>query len=277
MSKRLNDNLKSKLSDILVCLLVVVTLFTCVQTAQALPKPVEPTKAMDSVVCASYLADNAVNNVPSLEDVTPRHLVDIEGEFETEIALAFEAAAATAAAEPEYIELVPEIPQFYQNEYPDVWYGPHGTVSSHGCGLVCLAMVTSYLNDDPDVSIPEMAETFGHFNTPKGSYWSMFELTAEDLGLEFIKQSYSWEEVEAALLNGQPVVCLQTKGIFTSGGHFIVLERINEHGLVVVKDPWGPNHEKMPEGFEYGFHVENITQAAGAYFIYGAKVTPAMK
>lgn len=267
MSKRLNDNLKSKLSDILVCLLVIATLFTCVQTAQALPKPVD---AMDGVVCAAYMTDTATNEVPSLEDVTPRHLVDIETEYNTD--LAFE--NATIPTEPEYIELVPEIPQWYQNDYPDTWYGPHGTVKSHGCGLVCLAMVASYLTDDPNIDIVEFADRFGAFNTPKGSYWSMFELTAEDLGLEFIKQTYSWSEVEEALKNGQPVVCLQNEGLFTSGGHFIVLERINEHGLVVVKDPWRPNHEKMPEGFEYGFHVENITADAGAYFIYGAKVLP---
>ena len=81
MSKRLNNNLKSKLSDILVCLLVIATLFTCVQTAQALPKPVD---AMDGVVCAAYMTDTATNEVPSLEDVTPRHLVDIETEYNTD-------------------------------------------------------------------------------------------------------------------------------------------------------------------------------------------------
>lgn len=263
MNKK-NPAIFKKLSDALLILLVLATIIvacTTVSHVNAMPMPQE---AMDALVAPQHAGPNRV-----IEDdltPTPRHLMPVDVIDET--------ATEPVATEPEYVELVTEIPQWFQTDYPDVWYGPYGTVSSHGCGLVCLAMVTSYLNDDPTVDIVDFAERFGAFNTPKGSYWSMFELTAEELGLEYIKQTYDWAEVEEALLNGQPVVCLQHEGIFTSGGHFIVLERFTDDGLIVVKDPNAANHEKMPEGFEYGFHVENIRAGATTYFIYGAKVLP---
>jgi hypothetical protein len=80
--------------------------------------------------------------------------------------------------------------------------------------------------------------------------------------------------IVAAMENGHPVICLQRKGIFTSGGHFIVLTGVTEDGKILVNDPNGYNWEKnaeMQEGFENGFTPDQIKAAAKAYWIYEEK------
>jgi hypothetical protein len=126
----------------------------------------------------------------------------------------------------------------------------------------------------------ELAAKYGHYNTAKGSYWSLFKDTAEDLGIPFVKSDadngewYSWDKVMEALENGQLVVCLQRKGRFTGGGHFILLTGITEDGKIIVNDPNGRNWNKnreMRDGFESGFTSEQIRASATAYWIYGEK------
>lgn len=169
-----------------------------------------------------------------------------------------------------------DVPLYNQLDYPHVQYGsnPNWTVRSHGCGIACLAMVASYLTDS--VYTPaELAEQFGAYNTEKGSYWVLFEDSAEVLGLGFQERTYSWDTVEEALRNGQVVISIQREGLFTSGGHFIVLRGITDEGKVLVNDPNGANWFKnrtMIEGFKNGFEPSLISSTSNAYWIYDRKV-----
>lgn len=166
-----------------------------------------------------------------------------------------------------------EMPLYNQCDYPDVPYGRYGSVSSHGCGITCLAMVTTYLKDieyTPD----EMAEMFGRYNTAKGSYWILFEDSAEVLGLELQERTYKWDKVMEALENNQVVIALQGRGLFTGGGHFIVLAGLTDDGKVIVFDPNGNNYTKnktLIDGFENGFTEKQITANGGPYWIYEEK------
>lgn len=170
------------------------------------------------------------------------------------------------------------IPRMNQRSYEDP-YGDYGTISSHGCGIVCVAMIASYMQDrfyDP----VRMAEIFGDYNTKNGSLWILFQESAEVMGLPFEKSDspngewYDWNKVVAALKNGQPVVCLQSKGIFTGSGHYIVLTGITEDGKIMVNDPNGYNwtkNEAMTKGYNTGFTEAQIRQSAVCYWIYGEK------
>ena len=174
------------------------------------------------------------------------------------------------------------IPKFNQRFYDTTPYGNYGTVASHGCGIVCVSMIATYLTDS--IHAPEiMAYQFGDYNTSGGSYWKLFQESAEELGLPFVKSDspngewYDWNTVKEALENGQPVVCLQKAGLFTRGGHYIVLTGITEDGKILVNDPNGDNWQKnatMIEGFTNGFTEKQIRADAVAYWIYGAKEEP---
>jgi len=174
-----------------------------------------------------------------------------------------------------------KIPLFNQQDYPEIPYGKYGTLASHGCGIVSVSMVATYLTDTiyaPD----ELAVQFADYNTAKGSIWALFKDSAEVLGIPLIKSEYpnaewyDWELVYEALQNGQPVICLQHEGIFTGSGHFIVLTGISEDGLIKVNDPNGFNwfkNEMMTFGFKNGWTEDQIRASAACYWVYGEKTT----
>jgi hypothetical protein len=167
------------------------------------------------------------------------------------------------------------IPLLNQGDYPNSPYGSYGTVASHGCGITCVAMLDSYYKDQ--ITSPAyLARMFGNYNTAEGSYWSLFADSAEVLMLPYEKQTSSWAEVVQALQDGKPVVSIQNEnGIFTSGGHFILLTGITPSGKILVNDPNGANYTKnatMVEGFANGFTQGQIqVGSSGAYWIYGVK------
>ena len=168
---------------------------------------------------------------------------------------------------------ITRVPLFNQGDYPSVPYGSYGTIASHGCGITSVAMVATYMKNE-FYSPVDLAKRFGHYNTPNGSYWTLFKNTAEILGIPFQEQTSSWAKAEKALENGQIVVSLQSGGIFTNGGHFIVLTGITDDGRVMVNDPNGHNWAKnaeMVEGFANGFTPGQITANGGPYWIYGVK------
>ena len=168
---------------------------------------------------------------------------------------------------------IDKVPLFNQGDYPNVPYGNYGSIASHGCGIVSLAMVATYLTDEFHSPV-DLAKRFGHYNTERGSYWSLFEDTSKVLGLGFQEQTYSWSKVKDALANGQVVVALQGRGLFTGGGHYIVLTGLTEDGKIMVNDPNGNNWMKdkvMIEGFMNGFTDQQITENGGPYWIYDKK------
>lgn len=163
-----------------------------------------------------------------------------------------------------------KVPLYNQRDYPDTPYGNYGTVSSHGCGITVIAMVATYLTGTeylPD----QLAEMYGDYNTEAGSYLSLFEDSAEELGLGLQERTKSWKKVQTALENGQVVISQQKKGLFTKGGHFIVLTGLTKSGRITVNDPNGDNYTKNDElikGFAEGFAPEQIKDSGAYYWIY---------
>jgi hypothetical protein len=171
------------------------------------------------------------------------------------------------------------IPLYAQTDY-NIPYGTYGNIASGGCGLVSVWMVATYMNDEI-YDIEDLAIQFGSYHVRNaGSKWSLIKDSAEALNIDMVLSDspngewYDWNMVVEALKNGQPVICLQHKGIFTGGGHFIVLTGITEDGKILVNDPNRNNWEKnaiMVEGFANGFTEQQIRAGACAYWIYAAK------
>ena len=171
------------------------------------------------------------------------------------------------------LDPVKSVPLYNQLDYPHVQYGCCGTVASHGCGVTSLAMVASYLLDE-ELFPDEMAKQFGKYNTDEGSYWILFEDSAVELGLGFQERTDNTNTVMKALENGQVVIALQHAGLFTGGGHFIVLVDLTDDGKIIVNDPNGANYTKnntMVEGFTNGFTPRQVFQDGVQYWIYDKK------
>lgn len=175
-----------------------------------------------------------------------------------------------------YVEKFEEVPHYFQTDYPDTPYGRYGdTVASDGCGITSLAMVLSYLLDE-EILPDELAEKYGKYCTGNGSTWELFPDSAEDFGVTIEKQAFSWSDVVKALKNGRVVIANAKGGsIFTSGGHFIVLDGITEDGKILVKDPYRGNYAKknkqLREGFANGFDQKHLKYACSCWWIYAPK------
>ena len=179
-----------------------------------------------------------------------------------------------------------EVPLYNQLEYTCKFgnviiqsTGEPGTVRNSGCGITSLAMVASYLKDDPTLTPDVLAEKYGKYNTSVGADWALFRETAEELGLGEVKQVHDWNggEVEQALRDGCVVISNQRGGKFTNSGHYVVLTGIsevtNDDGEVEIRvhvnDPNGANWEKgtLKDGFENGFKYTDISYTSAAYWI----------
>ncbi len=177
------------------------------------------------------------------------------------------------------LEQYPEMPLIIQHDYPSTYYGPGRTVASHGCGLACFSMVATYLLDE-DHYPDEMGPRFARYSDVSGTARPLFNEGAATMGIGLVKRTADHNEAMEALRNGHVVVSLQVVGLFTNGGHYIVLSKMQEDGKITVLDPNIYNYgtsAARDEGFANGFTVEQVTACSIAYWIYEKKdiTTPA--
>lgn len=188
----------------------------------------------------------------------------------------WERESAEETTEPVIEEKYPQVPLYYQTDYPKVRYGRFGTVATSGCGITCVAMVASYLLDR-EILPDEMAEKYGRFSIQGGSDWTLFPTSAADLGLILEETTANWETAVKALENGQVIITQAGKqSLFTDVGHFIVLTGITEDGKILVNDPYKGNYSewadpRLQEGFANGFEQKQISQFCTPYWIYAPK------
>ena len=170
-------------------------------------------------------------------------------------------------------EKYPEVPLLIQQNYPYTYYGPGRTVSSHGCGLTCYAMLATYLLDE-EQSPENLGPRFASYSAPEGTARSLFSDAPAEMGIGLASMTLSDEEALAALKEGHLVVSLQKPGLFTQGGHYILLTKYQEDGKITVLDPNKHNYVRntiREDGFANGFEEKYITAGARIYWIYEKK------
>lgn len=243
-----------------------IVLLTLIGTVTGCTRPtVEVSEAM---ISETETETESETEAPSSEPVTEPSTEPATEEPQTE----------SIPEETIHEELVPDIPLYNQLEYncpfgyTRLWNGDMPTVKNSGCGITSLAMVASYLLDDPSVTPDILAEQFWNYNTECGASWTLFTDSDDILGIGEVIQVMNWEDgVEEALRSGHPVISNQGPGIFTNSGHYIVLTGMTEDGRVLVNDPNGANYLRLADSFENGFKKEHITWHSRAYWIYPTK------
>lgn len=133
-----------------------------------------------------------------------------------------------------------EMPYLYQidAQWSHETYS-NGRLRHQGCGPTALTMVYIELTGNTDMDPAAMAEfsTKNGFSTDQdGTSWSIMTDGAAMLGLEGTQISPNEAKVRAALEAGQPVIFLMSPGHFTSSGHFIAVEKLDDDGKAVVHD-----------------------------------------
>ena len=168
-------------------------------------------------------------------------------------------------------ERFPEVPLYLQQDYPGTMYGGF-ELRTNGCGITSLAMLASYLADD-ELTPPEMCARYGRYSHSNGTDGMIFIYEPSAMGFYLREKTYEPSVAKAALEEGQIVISLQHKGYWTRGGHYIVLEKITDEGLIQVRDSNLYNYGKIRAHKEDMHTWGSITSSGSAFWIFEDKVT----
>ncbi|MCB6414954.1 lysozyme family protein [Faecalimonas umbilicata] len=162
-----------------------------------------------------------------------------------------------------------QIPHYLQTDYGNIPYGG-GSIASSGCGPTSFAMVASYLTGTTITPVDAVSWCGNSYYMPGvGTYWSYFAAAASHFGCGSVTQTSDPNAVLKALSEGRPVISSQRAGLFTSGGHFIVLRGVTASGKVLVNDP-NDSASKNYINREFDMMSE-IHATANAYWIFDKK------
>lgn len=170
-------------------------------------------------------------------------------------------------------ERFPEVPLYLQQDYPKTMYGGK-KITRAGCGITSFAMLASYMMDD-ELTPPEMCALYGRYSAPTGTDGALFNVEPAVQGFYLIEKTYDNRLAKKALEEGHLVISVQHPGYWTTDGHYIVCEKMNENGQIQVRDSNIYNFARIP-GFghkEDQHKWGNITAAGSGYWIYDYKVT----
>jgi len=111
------------------------------------------------------------------------------------------------------------------------------TIGTSGCGPTSAAMVVTAIKGT--ITPPEMGDLFvqyGYRSASNGTYWSAFRWTADvfDIGYQ---ETSSLDTAINLVRNNNYVICSVGNGLFTTGGHFIVIVGIDGDTLKIY-DPY---------------------------------------
>ena len=138
------------------------------------------------------------------------------------------------------------VPRLFQQEYTNVlavFRGEEKSVKSSGCGAVCISMVLAHLRSD----FPQSPETIFRDACLAGYYQgnglslSTIRKLAQGYGIAIEQIGKYTGAIKTALSSGYPVIAYMGKGMFSNGGHYIVLRGITEDDMVRVNDPNSPD------------------------------------
>lgn len=159
-----------------------------------------------------------------------------------------------------------KIPHYLQTDYANVPYGS-SNIAACGCGPTSFAMVASYLTGTTITPADAVAWCGNSYYVwGAGTSWSYFEAATKHFGCGAVRESYDANEVLKALSEGHPVISSQHAGLFTRGGHFIVLRGVENGNKVLVNDP---NDSEAKNYINRSFDMASeVDITSDAYFIF---------
>lgn len=111
------------------------------------------------------------------------------------------------------------------------------TIGSSGCGPTCAAMVISSIKGT--VTPPQIASLFvqnGYRSANNGTYWSAYREIADQFNIGYTETSDIQKAIDL-LRNKNYIIVSCGNGLFTTGGHYIVLAGI-EGNTLKIYDPY---------------------------------------
>ena len=165
-----------------------------------------------------------------------------------------------------------EVMVYFQQDY---MFSPYGSsyVGRGGCGITTMAMLATYMTDT--ILTPDMlAARFPQYHDANGTKGELFRYTTAEMGFYLQEITPDLDKVIAALDNGQRVISLQRKGHFTSGGHYLLLQKYYaDDDTFQVRDSNIYNYGKLKGHQLDKFTRANIVSGGTHFYIMQKKIT----
>ena len=206
---------------------------------------------------------NEVKNNISTYDMTEQEVKNLPStEIQAQTEEQEKAVAEEQTVEDEKFEQQGEIAYNGTSEYPNVTLGNYQgltyysqidnrwrykmyssvgnssqTIGTSGCGPTCASMVVTAIKGT--ITPPEMCDLFvkyGYRSANNGTYWSAFRFVADTFNIGY-QETTDIQRALQLLESQNYVVASCGNGLFTTGGHFILLTKV-ENGMIEIYDPY---------------------------------------
>lgn len=220
-----------------------------------------------SIFCAIYLPESEINDtIDDIQDIIIDEIILADNESTTEIedlSIEEEIELEEQDVESEAFELQGEIA--YEGDKAKSWNVELGdyagltyysqvdsrwknhvytsindksqTIGSSGCGPTSASMIVSSIKGTITPNV--MGDLFvqnGYRSKNSGTYWSAFRAVADEFDIEY-KETSSLDKAVELLRNNNYLICSVGNGLFTYGGHFIVLVSV-DNNTIKIYDPY---------------------------------------
>lgn len=130
------------------------------------------------------------------------------------------------------------------NRWKNILYTATGnqsqTIGSSGCGPTCASMVVSSIKGTiTPVQMADLFVRYGYRSANNGTYWSAYRAVADEFNIGYTETSNIQKALDL-LKNNNYVIASCGNGLFTTGGHYIVLVGI-EGNTLKIYDPYNYN------------------------------------
>ena len=107
------------------------------------------------------------------------------------------------------------------------------TIGTSGCGPTSAAMIVSSIKGNimPD-QMAELYIKYGYRSPNQGTYWSAFKWTADVFDIGY-SECYKLDDAISKLKDNNYIIASCNQGLFTYGGHFIVLIGIEDNYIKI--------------------------------------------
>lgn len=244
---------------ILICLACLLSVMLCLcklydinnDTADIIGQVqntvIDEIKAIDEDVIVEDVTENEESTTEVMEDVTLEDEQELEYQeteneaFELQGEIAYEGDRARSwgveLGEYKGLTYYSQIDPRWKNIMYSSTNNASQTIGSSACGPTSAAMVVSSIKGTitPD-TMSALFVKYGYRSANNGTYWSAYRAVADEFNIGYTETSDIQKAIEL-LRNNHYVICSVGNGLFTTGGHYIVLVGIDGDTLKIF-DPY---------------------------------------
>ncbi|MEG1742773.1 MAG: papain-like cysteine protease family protein [Clostridia bacterium] len=129
---------------------------------------------------------------------------------------------------------------YYQQDGDELKNIPYGTrtIGSYGCGPTNMAMVIATLakKEVSPITLARLSEANGCFVDGSGTSYAFFGIAAKKYDVKMTSATFEKSLIYNSLLSGKYIICTMGPGIFSRGGHFIILRGVTADGKILIAD-----------------------------------------